>query len=75
MHWRTAWCDGLGQEDSCAERIYLDYANIVKVAIVGTRIFLDDGLIELVTKAVESDHLVCRVQSCLCLPSAGEPCD
>ena len=55
----------MAQEDSCAERIYLDYNNIVHVASVGTRIFLDDGLIELVTKAVEKDHLVCCVQSCL----------
>ena len=35
------------------------------VAKEGTRIFLDDGLIELVTKVVEADHLVCRVVSCL----------
>ena len=35
------------------------------MASIGTRIFLDDGLIELVVKFVGTDELVCNVVSSL----------
>ncbi len=36
------------------------------VVKVGTRIFLDDGLIELSVVSIGADQLVCTVASCMC---------
>ena len=39
-------------EKGSAEVIYLDYANIVKVVVKNTRIFIDDGLISIIVKEI-----------------------
>lgn len=43
--------------------IYVDYANITNILKPGNRIFLDDGLISLIVKQVERDHLICTIEN------------
>ncbi|VDM28058.1 unnamed protein product [Toxocara canis] len=51
-------------ESSCtASNIYIDYGNITKVLKVGSRIFIDDGLISLMVKEVSTDSLRCMVEN------------
>merc|ERR1712071_254248 len=50
-------------EKGSAEVIYLDYANIVKVVVKNTRIFIDDGLISIIVKEIGADFLMCEVEN------------
>lgn len=43
--------------------IYVDYANIVNVVQVGSRVFIDDGLISLLVTGKGVDHLQCTVEN------------
>ncbi|GAA54498.1 pyruvate kinase [Clonorchis sinensis] len=50
--------------DSCSEKIvYVDYPNIVHVLQVGSKIFLDDGLLSLVVRSKGPDFLDCEVEN------------
>jgi len=50
-------------EKGSAEVIYVDYANIVKVVVQNSRIFIDDGLVSIIVKEIGSDYLVCEVEN------------
>lgn len=50
-------------EKCSAENLFVDYANITKVLSPGERIFVDDGLISLLVKQVNSDHVVCDIEN------------
>ncbi len=50
-------------EKGCAEQIYADYPNMVKVLKTGDRIFIDDGLISLVVDAISGDTLECTIEN------------
>ena len=39
-------------EKGSAEVIFVDYANIVKVVVINSRIFIDDGLISIIVKEI-----------------------
>ncbi|XP_077483952.1 pyruvate kinase PKM-like isoform X2 [Amblyomma americanum] len=50
--------------EKCDENtLYLDYENITKVLSVGSRIFIDDGLISLTVKEIDNDKLVCNIEN------------
>lgn len=50
--------------DKCtSEHLFVDYANITKVVAPGNRIYVDDGLISLLVKSVQSDHVVCDIEN------------
>ncbi|XP_035225321.1 pyruvate kinase PKM-like, partial [Stegodyphus dumicola] len=50
-------------EKCSAEVIYVDYKNITKVVSVGSRIYVDDGLISLVVKSIGTDSVECEVEN------------
>lgn len=51
-------------KDECSEEIlWVDYANITKVMNVGSRMYIDDGLISLICKEVGSDYLICEIEN------------
>ena len=50
-------------EKGCADTIYVDYDNIVKVVKVGNQVYIDDGLISLTCQEVTNNALVCRVDN------------
>ncbi|VDK73061.1 unnamed protein product [Litomosoides sigmodontis] len=46
-----------------AENIFVDYKNITKVLSVGSRVFIDDGLISVVVNSIEGDSVLCTVEN------------
>ncbi|CAI5448104.1 unnamed protein product [Caenorhabditis angaria] len=46
-----------------ATSLYVDYQNISKVVKVGSRIFIDDGLISLLVESVEPTAVLCQVEN------------
>ena len=51
-------------KEKCNESIlYLDYANIAKVVVPGSRVFVDDGLISLLVESVSGSDLECSVEN------------
>ena len=44
--------DAAFNEKGSAEIIYVDYANICRVVSVGSRVFVDDGLISLIVRKI-----------------------
>jgi len=43
--------------------LYVDYKNITKVCAVGSKVYIDDGLISLIVNEVADDALVCTVEN------------
>lgn len=51
------------QESGTAVNLYVDYKNIPKVVKIGSRIYVDDGLISLIVEEVLEDTVVCTVEN------------
>ncbi|MCJ8733591.1 hypothetical protein PDJAM_G00225350 [Pangasius djambal] len=50
--------------ENCDENIlWLDYKNITKVVVVGSKVYIDDGLISLQVQEIGSDHLICEIEN------------
>ncbi|XP_053478568.1 pyruvate kinase PKM isoform X2 [Ictalurus furcatus] len=50
--------------ENCGEDIlWLDYKNITKVVEVGSKVYIDDGLISLQVLEIGSDYLVCEIEN------------
>ncbi|KAI9546155.1 hypothetical protein NQZ68_029390 [Dissostichus eleginoides] len=50
--------------DNCSEEVlWLDYKNITKVVEIGSRIYIDDGLVSLQVKEIGSDFLMCEIEN------------
>ncbi|KAF7653283.1 hypothetical protein LDENG_00085210 [Lucifuga dentata] len=51
-------------QDNCSDEIlWVDYKNITKVVDVGSKIYIDDGLISLQVKEIGSDFLMCEIEN------------
>uniref|UniRef100_A0A3Q3F2X6 Pyruvate kinase n=1 Tax=Labrus bergylta TaxID=56723 RepID=A0A3Q3F2X6_9LABR len=51
-------------QDNCSdELLWLDYKNISKVVEVGSKIYIDDGLISLQVTEIVSDNLICEIEN------------
>lgn len=54
-------------EKGNANVVYVDYENISNVLKVGSRVFVDDGLISLIVTAVSTYHVrfsICILSNC-----------
>uniref|UniRef100_A0A8C1NRE9 Pyruvate kinase n=1 Tax=Cyprinus carpio TaxID=7962 RepID=A0A8C1NRE9_CYPCA len=50
--------------ENCDENtLWLDYKNITKVVEVGSKVYIDDGLISLQVLEIGSDYLVCEIEN------------
>ncbi|KAA0715284.1 Pyruvate kinase PKM [Triplophysa tibetana] len=45
------------------ENLWLDYKNITNVVQIGSKVYIDDGLISLQVLEIGSDHLVCEIEN------------
>ncbi|XP_044060394.1 pyruvate kinase PKM isoform X3 [Siniperca chuatsi] len=51
-------------QDNCSDEVlWLDYKNITRVVEIGSKIYIDDGLISLQVKEIGSDFLVCEIEN------------
>ncbi|XP_054892334.1 pyruvate kinase PKM isoform X1 [Poeciliopsis prolifica] len=51
-------------QDNCSDEIlWLDYKNITKVVEVGSKVYIDDGLISLQVKEIGSNYLMCEIEN------------
>uniref|UniRef100_A0A672NBG2 Pyruvate kinase n=1 Tax=Sinocyclocheilus grahami TaxID=75366 RepID=A0A672NBG2_SINGR len=50
-------------ENCDEETLWLDYKNITKVVEVGSKVYIDDGLISLQVLEIGSDYLVCEIEN------------
>ncbi|KAF7699330.1 hypothetical protein HF521_004072 [Silurus meridionalis] len=50
--------------ENCDENVlWLDYKNITNVVEVGSKVYIDDGLISLQVKEIGSDYLICDIEN------------
>ncbi|XP_009291639.1 pyruvate kinase PKM isoform X3 [Danio rerio] len=50
--------------ENCDEdTLWLDYKNITKVVEVGSKVYIDDGLISLQVLQIGSDYLICEIEN------------
>lgn len=50
-------------ESGTAINLFVDYKNISKVLEVGSRVYIDDGLISLIVEECQPDAVVCQVEN------------
>ncbi|KAM8893601.1 pyruvate kinase PKM isoform 1-T1 [Spinachia spinachia] len=51
-------------QENCSEEIlWLDYKNIPNVVEIGSKIYIDDGLMSLQVKEIGSDFLMCEIEN------------
>uniref|UniRef100_A0A3B3C8Z2 Pyruvate kinase n=2 Tax=Oryzias melastigma TaxID=30732 RepID=A0A3B3C8Z2_ORYME len=51
-------------QENCGEEIlWLDYKNITKVVEIGSKIYIDDGLISLQVMEIGSDFIMCEIEN------------
>ncbi|CAB1420903.1 unnamed protein product, partial [Pleuronectes platessa] len=51
-------------QDNCSdELLWLDYKNITNVVEIGSKIYIDDGLMSLQVKEIGSDYLMCEIEN------------
>ncbi|XP_017279113.1 pyruvate kinase PKM isoform X1 [Kryptolebias marmoratus] len=51
-------------QDNCSDEIlWLDYKNITKVVEIGSKVYIDDGLMSLQVKEIGSDYLMCEIEN------------
>ncbi|KAK2713577.1 hypothetical protein QYM36_009454 [Artemia franciscana] len=50
-------------EKCSAQVLYVDYGNITKVVKVGSKVYIDDGLISVVVKEIGADSLICNIEN------------
>ncbi|XP_070768644.1 pyruvate kinase PKM isoform X1 [Enoplosus armatus] len=55
--------DDAYQENCSDEVLWLDYKNITSVVEIGSKIYIDDGLISLQVKEIGSDFLMCEIEN------------
>ncbi|TKS69820.1 Pyruvate kinase PKM [Collichthys lucidus] len=55
--------DDAHQENCSEELLWLDYKNITNVVQVGSKIYIDDGLISLQVKEIGSGFLMCEIEN------------
>ncbi|XP_072236319.1 pyruvate kinase PKM isoform X2 [Leuresthes tenuis] len=55
--------DDAYQENCSDEVLWLDYKNITKVVDIGSKIYIDDGLVSLQVKEIGSDFLMCEIEN------------
>lgn len=55
--------DDAYQENCSEEILWLDYKNITKVVEVGSKVYIDDGLISLQVKEIGTDFLNCEIEN------------
>ncbi|XP_047187347.1 pyruvate kinase PKM isoform X1 [Scophthalmus maximus] len=55
--------DDAFQENCSDEILWLDYKNIPNVVEIGSKIYIDDGLMSLQVKEIGSDFLICEIEN------------
>ncbi|CAB02983.1 Pyruvate kinase [Caenorhabditis elegans] len=50
-------------ESGTAVNLFVDYKNIAKVLSVGSRVYIDDGLISLIVEELQTDAVICSVEN------------
>ncbi|XP_052008151.1 pyruvate kinase PKM-like isoform X2 [Xyrauchen texanus] len=55
--------DDTFMENCDEDNLWLDYKNITKVVEVGSKVYIDDGLISLQVLEIGSDNLICEIEN------------
>uniref|UniRef100_A0A0N5APA6 Pyruvate kinase n=1 Tax=Syphacia muris TaxID=451379 RepID=A0A0N5APA6_9BILA len=52
------------EKENCSEKqLFMDYKNLPRVLVEGSRIFIDDGLISLLVVKVDGDKVFCTIEN------------
>uniref|UniRef100_A0A8C7T397 Pyruvate kinase n=1 Tax=Oncorhynchus mykiss TaxID=8022 RepID=A0A8C7T397_ONCMY len=55
--------DDAYQENCDEDNLWLDYKNITRVVELGSKIYIDDGLVSLQVKEIGGDYLICEIEN------------
>uniref|UniRef100_A0A8C7MDH2 Pyruvate kinase n=1 Tax=Oncorhynchus kisutch TaxID=8019 RepID=A0A8C7MDH2_ONCKI len=55
--------DDAYQENCDEDNLWLDYKNITRVVELGSKIYIDDGLVSLQVKEIGEDYLMCEIEN------------